>query len=463
MMSAAIPSENHYIYSKAADVPFEQIEYLGQGGQGTVDIVRRTSAPSYNETFARKCFIFSETPRKGDISAILREVSIATQLRHDHIVRLIQTYETPRVYAIIMTPVAEGNLQQYFSSIDEGTGHRRERLSRWFGCLVNAMDYLHKEGIHHRDIKPQNILTMGENILFTDFGISKEFQEKTLSGKTETLGTRTYRSPELHSGRRPGRRADIFSLGAVFLEMLIVCSGPGELERFKRERNGPYCLNMDIVLKWMDILSGRFRDISWFSTILYLCWNMLQLDQNLRPYADSLRICWLYQPFSAVPPTLASCKCCLLPDNSDIYSFAGVKEAFHKAAGDGNLLVVDLLIKNGADVAASDNNGRTPLSWAARNGHEAVVRLLVAMGGVDVNSKDSKGQTPLSWAARNGHEAVVRLLVAMGGVDVNSKDSEGQRALPWAARNRHGTAGGIKQPGRGASGFPTVSSATPGL
>jgi len=59
---------------------------------------------------------------------------------------------------------------------------------------------------------------------------------------------------------------------------------------------------------------------------------------------------------------------------------------------------------------SKDDNRQTPLSWAARMGHEAVVKLLLATGKVDVNSKeDDNGRTPLPWAAENGHEAVVKL------------------------------------------------------
>ena len=65
--------------------------------------------------------------------------------------------------------------------------------------------------------------------------------------------------------------------------------------------------------------------------------------------------------------------------------------------------------------------GQTPLSWAAGNGHEAVVKLLLEKGA-GLETKDKYGQTPLSWAAGNGHEAVVKLLLEKGAV----LETEGQ-------------------------------------
>ena len=77
--------------------------------------------------------------------------------------------------------------------------------------------------------------------------------------------------------------------------------------------------------------------------------------------------------------------------------------------GDENL--AKLLLETGKlDVDPKDNDGRTPLWWAAGYGSEAVVKLLLETGKADVDSKDNDGRTPLSWAARHGRKAVVKLL-----------------------------------------------------
>jgi ankyrin repeat protein len=91
----------------------------------------------------------------------------------------------------------------------------------------------------------------------------------------------------------------------------------------------------------------------------------------------------------------------------------------------------------GTGIDIKDSWGRTPLSWAAMNGHEAVVRLLLETGQVDINSRNNSGWTPLFWAAVNGHEAVVRLLLDTGKAEINSRDNDGRTPLSRAAVNRN--------------------------
>ncbi|KAK7883598.1 hypothetical protein LTR67_011097 [Exophiala xenobiotica] len=87
------------------------------------------------------------------------------------------------------------------------------------------------------------------------------------------------------------------------------------------------------------------------------------------------------------------------------------------------------------NIESTSNDGRTPLSWMAERGHEAVVRLLLEKGA-ELDSKDTSGWTPLLRAAENGEEPVVRLLLEKGA-KLDSKDNDGRTPLSWAATSGH--------------------------
>jgi hypothetical protein len=104
------------------------------------------------------------------------------------------------------------------------------------------------------------------------------------------------------------------------------------------------------------------------------------------------------------------------------------------AARNGHEAVVKLLLEKGAELESKENRyGQTPLSWAARNGRETVVKLLLEKSA-KLESKSKNSRTPLSWAAGNGHEAIVKLLLEKG-VKLESKSYYGQTPLSWAAWN----------------------------
>ena len=96
-------------------------------------------------------------------------------------------------------------------------------------------------------------------------------------------------------------------------------------------------------------------------------------------------------------------------------------------------------IDRGYDLNKRDSSMRTPLSWAAKKGHSAIVKQLLDIDKVDVDSKEEHGQTPLFLAASDSYEAIVRLLLDIGKVDVDSKDNISQTPLSWAARKGHNT------------------------
>ena len=113
------------------------------------------------------------------------------------------------------------------------------------------------------------------------------------------------------------------------------------------------------------------------------------------------------------------------------------RTALSWAAGNGHNKVVKLLLDHDHGHLNSRDTkfGQTPLSWAAERGRARVVRLLVAHTGVEADIPDFNGQTPLAWAAEKGYTSVVKLLLASGRVDVNGRDKGGRTPLWYAANN----------------------------
>jgi len=108
------------------------------------------------------------------------------------------------------------------------------------------------------------------------------------------------------------------------------------------------------------------------------------------------------------------------------------------AAGNGHDGVVKLLLERGdARPDRQDHDSRTPLSWAASNGHDGVVKLLLGREGVNPDRLDKNGRTPLSLAAWGGHDGVMNLLLGWEGVSPDTPDNGGRTPLSLAAGNGH--------------------------
>jgi ankyrin len=109
--------------------------------------------------------------------------------------------------------------------------------------------------------------------------------------------------------------------------------------------------------------------------------------------------------------------------------------ALHWASYRDDVETADLLIRAGAMINAANDLGATPLWAACQNGSEAMVRRLLA-AGANPNAALLLGETPLMVAARSGSPAVVELLAAKGA-NVNARAARGQTALMWAVAQKH--------------------------
>ncbi|RYP49558.1 hypothetical protein DL768_004760 [Monosporascus sp. mg162] len=106
------------------------------------------------------------------------------------------------------------------------------------------------------------------------------------------------------------------------------------------------------------------------------------------------------------------------------------------AAEQGEEEIVKLLLDKGVDVNNMDRYDRSPLSYAAKQGRKEIVRLLLD-SGADADSRDLYGRSPLSYAAEQGEEETVRLLLDRGAY-ADNMDERGRSPLSYAAENGHG-------------------------
>ena len=121
-------------------------------------------------------------------------------------------------------------------------------------------------------------------------------------------------------------------------------------------------------------------------------------------------------------------------DVDELSGFSGL----HCASFLGIVETVASLVEiEGCDINQTDSAGNTPLNWAARNGHEGVVKILLGRGDVNPDKSDNKSRTPLWWAASNGHEGVVKILLERDDVNPNKLDNYGQSPLLFPASNGH--------------------------
>lgn len=189
-----------------------------------------------------------------------------------------------------MLPIAEMDLQIYLAKSDSS---RFGELRTYYGCLAKALEFLHKNKVQHKDIKPSNILLQDGNILFTDFGLSFDFTNADGSTTAGTINGMTpkYCAPEVANYDSRNTASDIWSLGVVFLEMLVVLKAKSVdyiKEFFKTHGNGQDFVrtNPHALVELITELSGT-EDISDDRVFGWLQ-SMFQEEQSLRPTAATL-------------------------------------------------------------------------------------------------------------------------------------------------------------------------------
>ncbi len=203
---------------------YKYVKKIGSGGMG---VVHKVLDLKNNQVLAMKILREGLSGSGKAIDRFFREARIASTLRHRNIVSIVdynisntagQSYiamefiDGPSMREVIEQKINENlelGLEDVLQALD------------WMSQLCDALDITHKRGIIHRDIKPDNLLIDGGNMVkVTDFGII-HIEEATFTPTGALIGTPRYMSPEqVHGGRIDGR-SDIYAVGIIFYELLI--------------------------------------------------------------------------------------------------------------------------------------------------------------------------------------------------------------------------------------------------
>ncbi len=193
---------------------------IGEGGMATVFLAED---PRHDRWVAIKV-LKPEVATAVGAERFLREIHIAAQLHHPHILGLIDSGQADGLLYYVMPYVAGDTLRE---RIDRERALPIPEAVRLIWEIADALARAHKAGVVHRDIKPENVLIEERHALVSDFGVAKALSAANDAAAANrstaglSIGTPAYMAPEQAAGDpHIDHRADIYALGIVAYEML---------------------------------------------------------------------------------------------------------------------------------------------------------------------------------------------------------------------------------------------------
>ncbi len=190
--------------------------FIARGGMGELYRARKANLEC---AVALKVLLPELLSQESVLSRFLREAKLAANLSHPSIVRVYDIGQERGLYYIVMEFVEGRDLRDLVMKDGALPFRTAFRIARQ---IADALEYAHRRGIVHRDVKPANILVSADgSAKLTDLGLARaarQDSEVTVAG--EILGTPLFMSPEQCRGEPIDGRSDLYSLGATLYMML---------------------------------------------------------------------------------------------------------------------------------------------------------------------------------------------------------------------------------------------------
>jgi serine/threonine protein kinase len=193
---------------------YEIVEKIGEGGMGTVFKARQ---PDLERWVAVKV-LPQYTAAPGFKERFLREARAIAQLEHPNILPVHDFGQQDQYIYLVMRYVEDSRTLSNIMCQSLSF----QQITDYLGQVADALDYAHRRGIIHRDVKPGNVLLNSDDWIFlADFGLARIMNASThLTGTGMGVGTPAYMSPEQGSGRKVDARTDVYAIGVIAFQML---------------------------------------------------------------------------------------------------------------------------------------------------------------------------------------------------------------------------------------------------
>lgn len=193
-------------------------ELLGTGAFSEVRLAESKDRPG--QMYAVK--IIDKKALKGKEDSLENEIKVLRRLKHPNIVQLLETFEDKQKVYLIMELVTGGEL---FDRIVEKGSYTEKDASDLIRQVLEAVNYMHEQGVVHRDLKPENLLYYSPDdeskIMISDFGLSKMEDSGVMA---TACGTPGYVAPEVLAQKPYGKAVDVWSIGVI--SYILLCGYP---------------------------------------------------------------------------------------------------------------------------------------------------------------------------------------------------------------------------------------------
>ncbi|TKA28895.1 hypothetical protein B0A50_03306 [Salinomyces thailandicus] len=202
----------------------------------------------------------------NSLELIKEEIAIMKKLNHNNLVALIEVLDDPDEDSLYMVlEMCKKGVVMKVGLDERAEPYTEEACRCWFRDMILGIEYLHAQGIIHRDIKPDNCLITADDVLkIVDFGVSEMFEKESEMHVSKSAGSPAFMPPELcvaKHGHVSGKAADIWSMGVTLYCLRyghIPFEKTGMLELYESIREDPLPLDEEQDANFRDLMTRLF-------------------------------------------------------------------------------------------------------------------------------------------------------------------------------------------------------------